>query len=149
MVLVLEAVVTRGTLGETVVVWTLAAAGSCPSVRDRTKNSLNDGHDKYYHVRWTFKRFIFYFLFFFCYLKHRQELDDFSKSYLTYSLIHGAYRPLQRPVQRPDGEYVRPAVQKITDLVGGDTRAHGLCFSLQSCREKRQKDDVKELNFPE
>lgn len=50
---------------------------------------------------------------------------------LTYSLIHGAYRPLHFSIQRSDGEKICSAIQEITDLIVGESRAKDFCFCVK------------------
>lgn len=57
---------------------------------------------------------------------------------LTYSLVHSAYWPLHFSIQRPDGENICSSIEKIIDLIGGETRAQSLCFSVQHWKETQR-----------
>lgn len=53
-------------------------------------------------------------------------------------MIHSAYRALDFSIQRSDGKNIGSSIEQVIDLIGVETRAQGLCFSLQHCEDKNK-----------
>lgn len=57
-------------------------------------------------------------------------VERMQKHRLTYFLVHRGDWSLHLSVQWLDGKNIRPPVQQVADLVGGETRTHSLCFGV-------------------